>query len=334
MKKLICIVLSLVIILSFAACGAQKPAAENSGGNSSVTTVDVNKSDTEMESAKDAYTIAMIYHDLSMEFNIYFQSILQARCAEAGVTLLEYDGKSDTETQLNQCENALAKGVDAIIFIPFDKDGAAPIIDYCNEAGVPVICANNITSNVEEASAYVGANDIDAGIMESEFIFELLGGKGDVAIVEGPYGHSAQIARQEGIKQTLEKYPDINVVLDDTANWNRDEAMDLLENWIAGGTKFDAIICHNDQMSMGALQACQAAGLDIPIIGIDATYDALCAVKDGTLVADVYQDVYGQAEESFNVALRILNGDPYEKTTYVPFKLITIDNVDEYLANF
>ena len=77
--------------------------------------------------------------------------------------------------------------------------------------------------------------------------------------------------------------------------------MELVENWIAGGTQIDAIICHNDIMAMGALQACQDAGLEIPIIGIDATYDALCAVKDGTLAADVYQDVYGQAEEAFNV---------------------------------
>ena len=58
------------------------------------------------------------------------------------------------------------------------------------------------------------------------------------------------------------------------------------------------------------------------------------APKDGTLAADVYQDVYGQAEEAFNVCMRILNGETFEQTTYVPFKLITKDNVDEYLANF
>lgn len=329
MKKFVCIVLACLLVFAMVGCGAQQSASETT-----TTVVDASKSDTVMEQAKDNYTLAMIYHDLTMEQNVAFQSILRARCEEAGVTLLEFDGKSDTETQLNQCENALSQNIDALIFIPFDKEGAAPIIDYCNEAGVPCICANNITVNVDEATAYVGANDIEAGIMESEYIFELLEGKGDVAIIEGPFGHSAQIARQEGIKQTLEKYPDINVVLDDTANWNRDEAMELVENWIAGGTKFDAIICHNDTMAMGALQACQAEGLDIPIIGIDAIYDALIAVKDGTLASDVYQDTFGQAEGAFNIAMRYLNGDSFEKTTYVPFKLITQENVDEFLALF
>lgn len=331
MKKFMSILMIVAVLLSLAACGG---AAKSEEPSSAVTVVDASKSDTTMETAKDNYKIAMIYQDLSQEFNIYFQNIFTTRCKDAGIELLEYDGASDTEKQLNACENAISAGADAVVFIPFDKDGAAPIIDNCNEAGIPVICANNITSNVEEATAYVGANDIEAGIMETEYIAELIGGKGKIAVIEGPFGHSAQVARQEGLLQVLGNYPDIEIVLDDTANWNRDEAMELVENWLAGGTQIDAIICHNDIMAMGALQACQDVSLNIPIIGIDATYDALCAVKEGTLAADVYQDVYGQAEEAFNVALRILNGDNFEKTTYVPFKLITVDNVDEYLANF
>lgn len=340
MKKLVTMMLTLAMVLSLAACGAAggtqeatDPAAGEDNSSSAVTTVKTD-TDTEMVEAQDSYTIAMIYQDLSQEFNIYFQEVLSTRCKEAGITLVEFDGKSDTETQLNQCENAISSGVDALLFIPFDKDGAAPIIDNCNEAGIPVICCNNITSNVEDATAYVGANDIEAGIMETEYIVELIDGKGNIAVVEGPFGHSAQVARQEGLEQVLADYPDCEIVLDDTANWNRDEAMELVENWLAGGTQIDAIICHNDIMAMGALQACQDQGLEIPIIGIDATYDALCAVKEGTLCADVYQDVYGQAEEAFNVCMRILNGEEYEKTNYVPFKLITAENVDEYLANF
>ena len=210
MKKVLCIVLSLVLVLALAACAS--PAASNaesssetttSDKSSAVTVVDASKSDTEMVEAKDSYTVAMIYQDLSQEFNIYFQNVMSTRCAEAGITLLEFDGRSDTETQLNQCENAIASGADALLFIPFDKDGAAPIIDNCNEAGIPVICCNNITTNVDQATAYVGANDVEAGIMETEYIVDLIGGKGNIAVVEGPFGHSAQVARQAGLEQVL-----------------------------------------------------------------------------------------------------------------------------------
>lgn len=135
MKKVLCIVLSLVLVLALAACAS--PAASNaesssetttSDKSSAVTVVDASKSDTEMVEAKDSYTVAMIYQDLSQEFNIYFQNVMSTRCAEAGITLLEFDGRSDTETQLNQCENAIASGADALLFIPFDKDGAAPLL--------------------------------------------------------------------------------------------------------------------------------------------------------------------------------------------------------------
>lgn len=309
-------------------------AAFSAFASDSVTVVDASENRNEIVEAKGDYTLAMVYQDLSQEFNIYFQEVLTSRCKEAGIELVEFDGKSDTETQLNQCENAITKGVDALIFIPFDKDGAAPIIDNCNEAGIPVICANNITTNWEEATAYVGANDIEAGIMETQFMMDTIGGEGKIAVIEGPFGHSAQVARQEGLEQVLADYPDCEIVFDDSANWNRDEAMELMENWLSTGDQIDAVICHNDIMAMGALQACQDSGVDIPIVGIDATFDALTAVKEGTLAGDVYQDVYGQAEEAYNVAIRILNGDEYEKVTYIPFQLITQENVDEYLANF
>lgn len=289
------------------------------------------------EEAAKSYKVAMIYQDLSGQFNIYFQGELQKKCAELGVELVEFDGQGKTDKQLSQCENALQQGVDALMFIPVDKSGCVPIIENCNDAKIPVICCNNPTDNVEDATAYVGANDIDAGIMEMEFMADLIGGKGNICIVEGPFGHSAQLARQEGIEQTLEKYPDIKVLFSDTANWDRTQAMDLMENWIQkSGDEINAVVCHSDDMGMGVLQAIQGAGLgdQIKVIGIDAIFDALNAVKSGEMAATVFQDVYGQADGAIEVALKVLNGESYEKTTYVPFQLVTQDNVDGYLANF
>ncbi len=289
------------------------------------------------EEAAKSYKVAMIYQDLSGQFNIYFQGELQKKCAELGVELVEFDGQGKTDKQLSQCENALQQGVDALMFIPVDKSGCVPIIENCNDANIPVICCNNPTDNVEDATAYVGANDIDAGIMEMEFMADLIGGKGNICIVEGPFGHSAQLARQEGIEQTLEKYPDIKVLFSDTANWDRTQAMDLMENWIQkSGDEINAVVCHSDDMGMGVLQAIQGAGLDeqIKVIGIDAIFDALNAVKSGEMAATVFQDVYGQADGAIEVALKVLKGESYEKTTYVPFQLVTQDNVDSYLANF
>lgn len=343
MKKITRIFVAMVLGSSLlTGCGNGSAKTNETTTGSMATTVAVTETNQGTTAAnekdsKKSYKIAMIYQDLSGQFNIYFQGQLQKRCAELGVTLIEFDGQGETDKQLSQCENALQQGVDALLFIPVDKSGCAPIIENCNDAGIPVICCNNPTDNIAEATAYVGANDVDAGIMEMEFMAELIGGKGNICIVEGPFGHSAQLARQEGIKQTLEKYPDIQVLFSDTANWDRTQAMDLMENWIQkSGDSIDAVVCHSDDMGMGALQAIQGAGLQeqIQVIGIDAIIDALNAVKNGEMAATVFQDVYGQADGAVEVALQILNGESYEKTTYVPFQLVTKDKVDIYLEKF
>lgn len=327
-KSLLAFILATVMLA--AGCGAK-------GEETTEQPKTEEAAETAEETAEEGHTIAMIYQDLSGQFNIYFQGELQKKAEEMGVTLVEFDGQGAVDKQLDQCENAIQKGVDALMFIPVDKSGCAPIIEKCNEAGIPVICCNNPTDNVDEATAYVGANDVDAGIMEMEFMAEALGGEGTICVIEGPYGHSAQIARMEGIEQTLEKYPDIKMLYNDSANWDRTEAMDLTENWLEkSGDEIDAIVCHSDDMGMGALQAIQGAGRQdqIKVIGIDAIFDALQAVKKGEMAATVFQDVYGQADEAIATAEKAINGESFEKTTYVPFQMVTVDNVDDYLAMF
>ena len=329
MKKMKLGALAMIVVLGLSGCGGSTESTEN-----------VNSADTGTENAQassDAHKVSMIYQDLSGQFNIYFQGELQKKAAEMGIDLVEFDGQGAVDKQLDQCENAIQKGVDALMFIPVDKSGCVPIIEKCNEAGVTVICCNNPTDNSEDATAYVGANDIDAGIMEMEYMAELLDGKGTICVIEGPYGHYAQIARMEGIEETLAKYPDIKMLYHDTANWDRTEAMELTENWLEkSGNQIDAIVCHSDDMGMGALQAIQGAGLQdkIKVIGIDAIYDALQAVKKQEMAATVFQDVYGQADEAIETAEKALNGETFEKTVYVPFQLVTVDNVDDYLAMF
>ena len=74
---------------------------------------------------------------------------------------------------------------------------------------------------------------------------EQLGGKGNIVIIEGPTGISAAIQRNDGIEKTLEKYPDINVLHTQPADWNRDEGMSLMETWLQEGKEIDGVVAHN-----------------------------------------------------------------------------------------
>ena len=110
--------------------------------------------------------------------------------------------------------------------------------------------------------------------------------------------------------------------------------MTLMENWIQSyGSKVRAVFAQNDEMAMGALLALEQAGLKsrVIVVGIDSISDALQAVRDGRLDATVFQDAQSQADIALNTALRIIRKQPFDKETYIPFQLVTKENVARFL---
>ncbi|HEV2319106.1 MAG TPA: substrate-binding domain-containing protein [Verrucomicrobiae bacterium] len=234
-------------------------------------------------SGQKQISIGITYQNLQNEFIINIQDAVRAEAKKLNVNLIEADGQGNAENQISQVQDFIAKGVDAIILNPYDREGSAHAVDLAVDAHKPIVVVNAIVSNLEKANAYVGSEDAEAGRIETQRIAEVLHGKGNVVIIHGPNGHSAEVQRTEGIRQILAKYPDIKVVAEQTANWDRAQALNLMENWLASGKKIDAVIAQNDEMALGALKAIEAAGKEgqIAVIGIDAIPDALKAVADG-----------------------------------------------------
>ena len=151
-------------------------------------------------------------------------------------------------------------------------------------------------------------------------------------VIDGPNAHSAQLDRSQGICEVLENYPDIKIIAEQTANWDRAEAMALMENWLQMGDDIDGVVAQNDEMAIGALKAIQAAGKEdsIKVVGIDAIADALTLVESGELIGTVYQDAVGQGAGAVEAAVRAVNGENLEKETLIPYKLVTVENLDEF----
>jgi len=155
-----------------------------------------------------------------------------------------------------------------------------------------------------------------------------------VCYMMGPIGVSPQIYRKQGIEEHLFNGSKIEVLQEQTANWKRAEALALAENWLTTYQDLDAIICQNDDMAMGALEAVEAAGRKdkIVVIGIDAIEDAKQAVKDGRLDCTVFQDASGQGATSVDVALECAKaGTTEHDDVIIPFILVTTENVDQFM---
>lgn len=271
---------------------------------------------------------------LQSEFVVNVKDAMEARAKEKNIELIVNDAQRTAEKQVQQIETFISQKVDAIILNPCEVEASSPAIAKAKAAGIPIINVNSETSATPDG--FVGSRDEQAGEIAMEHVARLLGGKGNIVMIDGYMGQAAQIKRAIGAKNILAKYPGIKVLAEQTAEWDRAKAMSLMENWIQSyGDKINAVFAHNDEMGMGALQALEQAKLKnkVIVVSIDAIADALQAVKDGRLDATVFQDAKGQGAGAIDMALQLIKKQPVEnKEIFIPFQLVTKDNVEGFIA--
>ena len=281
----------------------------------------------------DKVKIGVTLMDFSTEFGIGLKDYMTAKADAMGdVELTVVDAGGDAAKQLQQVETFISQKVDAIIMQPQEQEACSPAIDKAKAAGIPIINCNSLT--ITEPDAYVGSNDSESAEIAMTYIAEQLGGKGNVLMMHGHPGQTAEVKRTEGAMDILAQNPDMTLLDEQTADWDRAEAMTLMENWIqAYGDQIHAVFCQNDEMALGALNALVQAGKkdNVLVVGVDAIDDALQSVKDGKMDATVYQDCKGQAEGAIEAAYKLAKGESVEKEILIPFILVTTENVDEYL---
>lgn len=281
----------------------------------------------------DKVKIGVTLMDFSTEFGIGLKDYMTAKADAMGdVELTVVDAGGDAAKQLQQVETFISQKVDAIIMQPQEQEACSPAIDKAKAAGIPIINCNSLT--ITEPDAYVGSNDSESAEIAMTYIAEQLGGKGNVLMMHGHPGQTAEVKRTEGAMDILAQNPDMTLLDEQTADWDRAEAMTLMENWIqAYGDQINAVFCQNDEMALGALNALVQAGKkdNVLVVGVDAIDDAPQSVKDGKMDATVYQDCKGQAEGAIEAAYKLAKGESVEKEILIPFILVTTENVDEYL---
>ena len=255
-----------------------------------------------------------------------------------GVSLQIEDAKDDVSKQLSQVQNFIANKVDAIIVNPVDTSATPAITKLAAEAGVPLVYVNRLPADIDQlgpkASAVV-SDEKESGTYEAQQICKLLGGKGDILVIEGQLSNQAAVQRTKDVHEVIAT-PDcsgMKIVAEQTANWDRTQGQNLMTNWLSKGLKFDAVVSNNDEMAIGAIQAMKAAGVDTKkaiVGGVDATQDALASMKAGDLKVTVFQNAAGQGKGAVDTALALAAGKTVDRWVKVPFELVTPENLDKY----
>ena len=322
-SKLVALGLALVMILSLVGCGQQ--AAQSKSGESA-------------PAAKKKVVIGFSLANFDDKWLSYMLNAAQAQAKTyTDAEVIFVDAKNDSAKQMSQVESFIAQKVDAMVINPVNTDATEPLTKAAKAANIPLISVNRFFKNQDEATAYVGSESIQSGILQMQYAGEKMGGKGNIVILRGGDGHEASVNRTEGNKKVIrEKYPDIKIVAEQNGNWDRAKAMSITENWIQSGIKFDAVIANNDEMAIGAIMALKDAKLiaKVFVAGIDATPDALQFMKEGTLKATVFQNAKGQGAGSIEAAYKVAKGEKIDKNVFIPFELVPPDKIDEYLAKW
>ena len=265
----------------------------------------------------------------------YLVQAMQARAKEipGGASLQLEDAGGDVVRQLGQVENFISQKVDAIIVNPADTAATRKITERVTQAGIPLIYLNSRpeVDSFPAGVVFVGTDERRIGQMQMEYLAEKMGGKGNLAIILGRLAHDDTRKRTTGVKDVLAKYPDIKVVEEQSANWERDKGMDLMSNWLLSGKAIDAVAANNDEMGIGAAMALRQAGRkDIMVGGVDGTADGLAAIKRGLLSVTVYRDTVGIGAGSVDAAVRLVNKENLQGDIWVPVQLVTPENYQQF----
>ncbi len=256
---------------------------------------------------------------------------------QKGVDLKVEDAQDDISRQINQIQNFIAQKVDAIIVVTVDTQATPKMTKLATAAGIPLVYVNHppAEDKLPPKVVFVGSNEVDSGTMQTQEVCRLLGGKGNVAVMIGDLTNQSALQRTKDVKDVIATpaCKGLKIVAEQSADWSRVKGADLMTNWITAGTPIDAVIANNDEMAIGAIQSLKAARKlgKVVVAGVDATPDALAAMKAGDLKVTVFQDAHGQGRAAVDAAIKLAKGQAVPSKVWVPFELVTPANMDKYL---
>lgn len=222
--------------------------------------------------------IGMTFQELNNPYFVSMQEALKEAAASIGAEVVVTDAGHDVTKQMSDVEDMLQQGIDILLLNPTDSAGIEAAVHAAKAAGVVVVAVDaNAAGPVD---SFVGSKNKDAGYMSCKYLGEALGGKGEVAILDGiPVVPILQ--RVEGCKEALAEFTDIKLVDTQNGRQDRSVALGVVENLIQSHPNLGGIFSVNDGGAMGALAAIQGSGKDIKLTSVDGAPEAVAAIKEG-----------------------------------------------------
>ena len=242
-----------------------------------------------------------------------------------------FDGQSKNELIASHIENAVTNKYDLILLQPLDSEAQVAPVKDAVKAGVKVVTVNNRVNDLTIPA--VDADPIQQAEVNAKLAIKQVPQNAKVVVLMGPAGNMHSDKRREGWqKYFFDQRKDVKIVGEQIANWNKDEGMRLMEDWLQANAKIDAIVSMNDNMAAGAIEAVKGSGKPFPFAyGVDGTAEACLMIKAGQMTSTSLQSAYALAELSMKMSHDLLTGKKVTSPQFITAELITKDNVDKFI---
>jgi len=230
---------------------------------------------------------------------------------------------------MSQVEDVIVKKPNAIVFTPVDYKALVPAVSKMNAAKIPVV---NATDRSESGNfvAFVGASDYKLGLETGNTLVRALNGKGNLVIIEGVKGTLTNSDRVRGFNDAIKQAPGIKILASQPGNYQRLQALQVMENLLQSHPQLDGVLAANDAMASGAIEALEGANRKALVIGINGTKEAVDAIKAGKLLATGDYNGFLQGCIAMMTAIRDLRKLPIQKEVIFPAMVIDKSNYQPF----
>jgi ABC-type sugar transport system substrate-binding protein len=285
--------------------------------------------------AQQPKKMAIIVSTLNNPWFVFLAETAAAQAKKLGYESKIFDSQNNTALETDHFENAIASGYNAILFNPTDANGSVVNVNKAKAAGVPVFCMDREVNSANAATSQILSDSYSGCVDLGKYFVKTLHSKGKYVELLGLVADNNTWNRSKGFHSVVDNYPGLQMVAQQSADFDRNKAMEVLESVLQAHPDIDAVFCGNDAMAMGAYQALAAAGKasKVKVIGFDGADDAIQSIKDGKVLATAMQFPKVMAQTAAIYADEYFKGKrDFPKKIPIGVELVTSKNVGDYIA--
>ena len=279
--------------------------------------------------------IAVVVSTLNNPWFVVLKDAAKGRAEGLGYEVDVFDSQNSPATEAGHFDTIIDGKYAAILFNPTDAEGSIASVRRAKDGGVPTFCMDREISANDVAISQILSDNFTGCVALGEYFVEKLNGQGTYVELLGLLGDNNTRNRSDGFHSVVDNYKELKMVAQQTADFDRTKAMEVMESLLQAHPDINAVFCGNDAMAMGAYRALATAGKDeqVMVFGFDGAKDVIDAIRAGNIVATGMQFPKTMAQMAAESADQYIRGKrDFPQKVPVAVELVTQKNIDKYIA--